>query len=105
MFLPNVYHKVVHLCDTICHFFRVIECMGPTNTRIYTVAVYFRGIRLAKATGHSIQQAEMNAAKNALNNSKGRSSKNNPKPVIYSPKCVKKQLFSGSGIHTLFPLK
>ena len=34
--------------------------------RVYTVAVYFRGGRLAKAQGHSIQQAEMNAAKLAL---------------------------------------
>ena len=33
---------------------------------MYTVAVYFRGGRLAKAQGHSIQQAEMNAAKLAL---------------------------------------
>ncbi|KAJ9598269.1 hypothetical protein L9F63_011090, partial [Diploptera punctata] len=47
----------------------VIECKGPTNTRVYTVAVYFRGNRLAKASGHSIQQAEMNAAKEALDNS------------------------------------
>lgn len=48
--------------------------MGPTNTRIYTVAVYFKQIRLAKASGHSIQQAEMNAAKKALNNSEGKMS-------------------------------
>ena len=34
--------------------------------RVYTVAVYFRGQRLAKDQGHSIQQAEMNAAKLAL---------------------------------------
>jgi len=33
------------------------------------VAVYFRGERLATADGHSIQQAEMNAAKKALMNS------------------------------------
>ncbi|KAK9871667.1 hypothetical protein WA026_014115 [Henosepilachna vigintioctopunctata] len=46
--------------------YKVIECKGPTNTRVYTVAVYFRGRRLAHAVGHSIQQAEMNAAKNAL---------------------------------------
>ncbi|KAK7873256.1 hypothetical protein R5R35_011330 [Gryllus longicercus] len=46
--------------------YKVIECKGPTNTRIYTVAVYFRGSRLAKASGHSIQQAEMSAAKEAL---------------------------------------
>ncbi|XP_022906494.1 ribonuclease 3 [Onthophagus taurus] len=46
--------------------YKVIECKGPTNTRVYTVAVYFRGSRLASAVGHSIQQAEMNAAKNAL---------------------------------------
>lgn len=51
--------------------YKVTECSGPTNTRVYTVAVYFRGKRLASATGHSIQQAEMNAAKQALENSKG----------------------------------
>ncbi|XP_050736665.1 ribonuclease 3-like [Eriocheir sinensis] len=50
--------------------YKVIECKGPTNTRVYTVAVYFRGQRLAKASGHSIQQAEMNAAREALMNSK-----------------------------------
>ena len=44
----------------------MIEAKGPTNTRVYTVAVYFRGERLAKAEGHSIQQAEMAAAKLAL---------------------------------------
>ena len=46
--------------------YKIIECKGPTNTRVYTVAVYFRGSRLAKDQGHSIQQAEMNAAKIAL---------------------------------------
>lgn len=50
--------------------YKVIECIGPTNTRVYTVAVYFRGKRLASAIGHSIQQAEMNAAKAALENSR-----------------------------------
>ena len=54
-----------------CIIFRVIECIGPTNTRIYTVAVYFRGKRLAKASGTSIQQAEMNAAKFALDKCEG----------------------------------
>ena len=51
------------------HFFpfqQVIESTGPTNTRMYTVAVYFRESRLASATGHSIQEAEMNAANSAL---------------------------------------
>lgn len=50
--------------------YKVIECVGPTNTRVYTVAVYFRSKRLASATGHSIQQAEMNAAKAALENAR-----------------------------------
>lgn len=50
--------------------YKVIECAGPTNTRVYTVAVYFRNKRLASATGHSIQQAEMNAAKTALENAR-----------------------------------
>ncbi|XP_015126931.1 ribonuclease 3 [Diachasma alloeum] len=49
--------------------YKVIECKGPTNTRVYTVAVYFRGKRLAKASGHSIQEAEMNSAKEALEKS------------------------------------
>ncbi|XP_028174506.1 ribonuclease 3 isoform X2 [Ostrinia furnacalis] len=47
--------------------YKVIECLGPTNTRVYTVGVYFRGTRLAAARGHSIQEAEMNAAEEALN--------------------------------------
>ncbi|KAJ2951826.1 hypothetical protein O0L34_g13989 [Tuta absoluta] len=47
--------------------YKVIECLGPTNTRVYTVGVYFRGTRLAAARGHSIQEAEMNAAESALN--------------------------------------
>ncbi|CAG9788209.1 unnamed protein product [Diatraea saccharalis] len=46
--------------------YKVIECLGPTNTRVYTVGVYFRGTRLATARGHSIQEAEMNAAEQAL---------------------------------------
>ncbi|KAI5646369.1 ribonuclease III domain-containing protein [Phthorimaea operculella] len=46
--------------------YKVIECLGPTNTRVYTVGVYFRGTRLAAARGHSIQEAEMNAAEEAL---------------------------------------
>ncbi|XP_022191587.2 ribonuclease 3 [Nilaparvata lugens] len=49
--------------------YKVIECIGPTNGRVFTVAVYFKGRRLAKATGNSIQQAEMNSAKEALEQS------------------------------------
>ncbi|ESP05057.1 hypothetical protein LOTGIDRAFT_230088 [Lottia gigantea] len=47
--------------------YKVIESKGPTNTRMYVVAVYFRGERLATGEGHSIQQAEMSAATNAMN--------------------------------------
>lgn len=50
--------------------YKVIECMGPTNGRKYTVAVYFKGVRLSQANGLSIQQAEMNAANSALEVSK-----------------------------------
>lgn len=46
--------------------YKVIECMGPTNGRKYAVAVYFKGVRLSQANGHSIQRAEMNAANSAL---------------------------------------
>ncbi|UYV73709.1 DROSHA [Cordylochernes scorpioides] len=52
--------------------YKVIECKGPTNTRVYTVAVYFRGERLASGSGHSIQQAEMAAASRALSSTKGK---------------------------------
>ncbi|XP_067662742.1 ribonuclease 3-like [Haliotis asinina] len=48
--------------------YKVIESRGPTNTRQYVVAVYFRGERLATGMGHSIQRAEMKAATNALQN-------------------------------------
>ncbi|KPJ20075.1 Ribonuclease 3 [Papilio machaon] len=51
--------------------YKVIECLGPTNTRVYSVGVYFRGTRLAAARGHSIQEAEMNAAELALNSAHG----------------------------------
>lgn len=51
-------------------YYKVIQSIGPTNTRVYTVAVYFRNKRLATAEGHSIQQAEMHAAKQALENSR-----------------------------------
>lgn len=57
----------------------MIESIGPTNTRKYVVAVYFRGKRLARGTGHSIQQAEMAAATQALKKragKKNRSTKN-----------------------------
>lgn len=50
--------------------YKVIESMGPTNTRIFTVAVYFRGERLSTGSGHSIQQAEMAAASKALESCK-----------------------------------
>src|SRR5713101_2001693 len=46
--------------------YKVIESLGPTNTRVYKVAVYFRDERLSTGKGHSIQEAEMDAASNAL---------------------------------------
>ncbi|CAG0912870.1 unnamed protein product [Notodromas monacha] len=46
--------------------YTVVGCVGPTNTRIYTVAVSFRGEELARASAPSIKQAEMDAAKCAL---------------------------------------
>jgi hypothetical protein len=51
----------------------VTESLGPTNTREYVVAVKFRSKRLATGRGHSIQEAEMNAAANALEASEGNS--------------------------------
>ena len=46
--------------------YKVIDTIGPTNTRVYNVAVYFKDRRLATGQGPSIQDAEMAAATNAL---------------------------------------
>lgn len=46
--------------------YKVIDTIGPTNTRVYKVAVYFKDRRLATGSGQSIQDAEMAAATNAL---------------------------------------
>lgn len=46
--------------------YKVIDTLGPTNTRVYKVAVYFKDSRLATGQGPSIQEAEMAAATNAL---------------------------------------
>ena len=46
--------------------YKVIETIGPTNTRDFRVSVKFQGQRLGVGSGHSIQEAEMNAATNAL---------------------------------------
>ena len=46
--------------------YKVIDTIGPTNTRVYKVAVYFKDRRLATGQGPSIQDAEMAAATNAL---------------------------------------
>ena len=47
---------------------------GPSNTRYFTVAVYFRGKRLATGSASSIQSAEMDAAAAALKGHRGRHS-------------------------------
>ena len=62
---------ILYLYISLC-VYRMIEAFGPTNTRRYTVAVYFRQKRLATGEGHSIQQAEMAAATNALNERAGK---------------------------------
>lgn len=46
---------------------------GPTNQRTYLVGVYFRGQRLATGKGRSVQQAQMEAAKRALELHQGES--------------------------------
>ncbi|KAL3985500.1 Ribonuclease-III-like family protein [Acanthocheilonema viteae] len=46
--------------------YRTIAVEGPTNTRVYKVAVYFRKKRLAVGCGHTMQLAQMHAAENAL---------------------------------------
>ncbi|VDM17963.1 unnamed protein product, partial [Hydatigera taeniaeformis] len=46
--------------------YKVLECAGPSNDRKHTVGVYFRKDLLAVGVGRSVQSAEMDAAKNAL---------------------------------------
>lgn len=60
--------KVLKFC--LC--FRIVNTKGPTNTREYEVAVYFRDKRLACAFGGSVQIAQMNAAKAALDSCGGK---------------------------------
>ena len=48
-----------------------MKATGPSNTRRYTVAVYFRGERLASGCNYSIQGAEMEAAAAALSKHRG----------------------------------
>ncbi|CDW57857.1 ribonuclease 3 [Trichuris trichiura] len=46
--------------------YKVVSVEGPTNTRVYKVAVYFRNSRLAVGYGQSIKDAEIDAAETAL---------------------------------------
>ncbi|XP_022671092.1 ribonuclease 3-like isoform X2 [Varroa destructor] len=71
--------KLQQCCLTLRHMsngqpeiplYKVIDSSGPTNTRRYTVAVYFRGRRMATASGHSIKEAQWQAASLALANYK-----------------------------------
>ncbi|KAF6776087.1 hypothetical protein AHF37_04069 [Paragonimus kellicotti] len=57
--------RSLHEDPEIAHY-KVLEHSGPTNQRTYLVGVYFRGQRLATASGRSVQQAQMEAAKQAL---------------------------------------
>ncbi|XP_018494347.2 ribonuclease 3 [Galendromus occidentalis] len=56
--------KLQQCCLTLRHMsngqpeiplYKVIDSSGPTNTRRYIVAVYFRGKRMATSSGHSIK--------------------------------------------------
>lgn len=57
--------RSLHEDPEIAHY-KVLEHSGPTNQRTYRVGVYFRGQRLATGQGRSVQQAQMEAAKKAL---------------------------------------
>uniref|UniRef100_A0A914I9D7 Ribonuclease 3 n=1 Tax=Globodera rostochiensis TaxID=31243 RepID=A0A914I9D7_GLORO len=46
--------------------YKTIGVEGPTNTRVYRVAVYFRNKRLSDGMGSSVHQAQMQAAQNGL---------------------------------------
>uniref|UniRef100_A0A5S6PYK6 RNase III domain-containing protein n=1 Tax=Trichuris muris TaxID=70415 RepID=A0A5S6PYK6_TRIMR len=46
--------------------YKIVSVEGPTNTRVYKVAVYFRNNRLAVGYGQSIKDAEIDAAETAL---------------------------------------
>lgn len=47
--------------------YKVIQEKGPAHARIFTVGAYVGEKLVAEGTGHSKQEAEVNAAKNALN--------------------------------------
>lgn len=47
--------------------YKCIEERGPPNHKTYRVAVYFNRKRIGEGSGKSIHEAEVEAAKNALN--------------------------------------
>lgn len=47
--------------------YKCVEEKGPPNHKIYRVAVYFNRKRIGEGTGKSIHDAEVEAAKKALN--------------------------------------
>ncbi|PAV86382.1 hypothetical protein WR25_22355 [Diploscapter pachys] len=49
--------------------YKVLQSQGSTNSRVYTVAVYFRKKRLAEGRGGTIHEAQMEAARKALSKS------------------------------------
>ncbi len=47
--------------------YKCVEEKGPPNNKTYRVAVYFNRKRMGEGSGKSIHEAEVEAAKNALN--------------------------------------
>lgn len=52
--------------------YKCIEEKGPPNHKTYRVAVYFNRKRIGEGRGKSIHEAEVEAAKNALNTKSSR---------------------------------
>lgn len=67
---------------------------------MYRVAVYFRGRRLAVGNGHSIQEAEMSAATNALAKSKNLFPQLNHQKKVIEKSIKKKRKPSSSNAST-----
>lgn len=61
----------IYIIYAYCAVYRTVSHSGPSHSRHFTVAVYFRGERIGKGEGTSIQKARFNAAENALQENKG----------------------------------
>lgn len=64
----SLFQEIAQEKERITPIYKVMEEQGPDHSKIFTVGVMIENRLIAKAQGHSKQEAEENAAKLALEN-------------------------------------